>query len=142
MDTYSYISENGTVRQIEDLIAKAKNEEQDTEIGANRTAINALSGRVGVMEGKFPLVVVEEIDIAFSGNINAGEPYAWQMERSKEGFYPVSYTLQNPLSPYVTIGAEGVTRESGHLKLSGFFKSTESALNYQVLVKSVWLKLT
>ncbi len=47
MDTYSYISENGTVRQIEDLIAKAKNEEQDTDIAANRTAINALSVSVG-----------------------------------------------------------------------------------------------
>lgn len=32
MDTYSYISENGTTRQIEDLIAKAKNEEQDARI--------------------------------------------------------------------------------------------------------------
>lgn len=47
MDTYSYISENGTVRQIEDLLAKAKNEEQDTEIQANRNAINALSADVG-----------------------------------------------------------------------------------------------
>ena len=46
MDTYSYISENGTVRQIEDLLAKAKNEEQDTEIQANRNAINALSASV------------------------------------------------------------------------------------------------
>lgn len=34
MDTYSYISENGTVRQIEDLLAKAKNEEQDIRIAA------------------------------------------------------------------------------------------------------------
>lgn len=32
MDTYSYISENGTVRQIEDLLAKAKNEEQDARL--------------------------------------------------------------------------------------------------------------
>ncbi len=142
MDTYSYISENGTVRQIEDLIAKAKNEEQDTEIAANRTAINALSGRVGAMEGKFPLVVVEEVDIAFSGNINAATSYAWQVERSKEGFYPVSYAFQYSLSPFVTIGTEGVTRESGRLVLSGFFRSTENALNYQVLVKTVWLKLT
>lgn len=46
MDTYSYISENGTVRQIEDLLAKAKNEQQDTEIQANRNAINALSADV------------------------------------------------------------------------------------------------
>ncbi len=34
MDTYSFISENGTVRQIEDLIAKAKNEEQDERLDA------------------------------------------------------------------------------------------------------------
>lgn len=46
MDTYSYISENGTVRQIEDLIAKARNDAQDTEIQANRNAINALSASV------------------------------------------------------------------------------------------------
>ena len=34
MDTYSFISENGTIRQIEDLIAKAKNEEQDARLDA------------------------------------------------------------------------------------------------------------
>lgn len=142
MDTYSYISENGTVRQIEDLIAKAKNEEQDAGIAENRTAINALSGRVGAMEGKFPLVVMEEVDIGFSGNINAGQVNKWEIERSKSGYFPVSYVLQYPLTPYVTIGAEGVTCESEHLKLDGFFRSTESISNYQVLVRSVWLKLT
>lgn len=32
MEEYSYISENGTVRQIRDLIAKAKDAEQDAKI--------------------------------------------------------------------------------------------------------------
>ena len=32
MDEYSYISENGTVRQIRDLVAKAKDEEQDERL--------------------------------------------------------------------------------------------------------------
>ena len=32
METYSYISENGTVRQIEDLIAKARDDEQDVQL--------------------------------------------------------------------------------------------------------------
>ena len=40
MDTYSYISENGTVRQIEDLLAKAKNEEQDLQLQQLRTDVN------------------------------------------------------------------------------------------------------
>lgn len=34
MDEYSFISENGTVRQIRDLVAKAKDEEQDERITA------------------------------------------------------------------------------------------------------------
>lgn len=34
MDEYSYISENGTVRQIRDLVAKAKDEEQDLRLDA------------------------------------------------------------------------------------------------------------
>lgn len=46
MDTYSYISENGTVRQIEDLIAKAKNEEQDTEITSLRNRVSAVEQEV------------------------------------------------------------------------------------------------
>lgn len=48
MDTYSYISENGTVRQIEDLIAKAKNEEQDE-------SIRALDGRTTALEAVKPI---------------------------------------------------------------------------------------
>lgn len=32
MDEYSFISENGTVRQIRDLVAKAKDEEQDARL--------------------------------------------------------------------------------------------------------------
>lgn len=43
MDEYSYISENGAVRQIRDLIAKAKDEEQDTNI-------SNLSGSLQIFE--------------------------------------------------------------------------------------------
>lgn len=46
MDTYSYISENGTVRQIEDLIAKAKNEEQDAEITSLRSRVSTVEQEV------------------------------------------------------------------------------------------------
>lgn len=57
MDEYSYISENGTVRQIRDLIAKAKDEEQDTsisglaqELSDTRNAVAAeLLIKVGVL---------------------------------------------------------------------------------------------
>lgn len=57
MDTYCYISENGTVRQIEDLIAKAKNEEQDALIAAQAGQItqvrtdltDALNGRIKII---------------------------------------------------------------------------------------------
>lgn len=38
MDEYSFISENGTVRQIRDLVAKAKDEEQDVRITALETS--------------------------------------------------------------------------------------------------------
>ena len=47
MDTYSYISENGTVRQIEDLLAKAKNEEQDEKILALEQAVGRESYEFG-----------------------------------------------------------------------------------------------
>ena len=39
MDEYSFISENGTVRQIRDLVAKAKDEEQDGRLSALETAV-------------------------------------------------------------------------------------------------------
>lgn len=40
MDTYSYISENGTVRQIEDLLAKARDDAQDADISQLRADVN------------------------------------------------------------------------------------------------------
>lgn len=49
MDTYSYISENGTVRQIEDLLAKARDDAQDADISQLRTDVN----------GKQPLQYVD-----------------------------------------------------------------------------------
>lgn len=39
MDEYSFISENGTVRQIRDLLAKAKDEEQDGRLATLETAV-------------------------------------------------------------------------------------------------------
>lgn len=39
MDEYSFISENGTVRQIRDLVAKAKDEEQDGRLATLETAV-------------------------------------------------------------------------------------------------------
>lgn len=39
MDEYSFISENGTVRQIRDLLAKAKDEEQDARLTALEQAV-------------------------------------------------------------------------------------------------------
>lgn len=40
MDEYSFISENGTVRQIRDLIAKAKDEEQDVRLDTLESAVS------------------------------------------------------------------------------------------------------
>lgn len=42
MEEYSYISENGTVRQIRDLIAKAKDAEQDEQISQQASGISQL----------------------------------------------------------------------------------------------------
>lgn len=41
MDEYSFISENGTVRQIRDLVAKAKDEEQDGRITDLEQAVSS-----------------------------------------------------------------------------------------------------
>lgn len=49
MDTYSYISENGAVRQIEDLLAKARDDAQDADISQLRADVN----------GKQPLQYVD-----------------------------------------------------------------------------------
>lgn len=42
MDEYSFISENGNIRQIRDLIAKEKDEQQDTAINEVTTKVNRL----------------------------------------------------------------------------------------------------
>lgn len=47
MDEYSFISENGTIRQIRDLVAKAKDEEQDARINA----LEQSEGKVDYREG-------------------------------------------------------------------------------------------
>lgn len=43
MDEYSFISENGNVRQIRDLIAKEKDEQQDTVINDISSKVNRLA---------------------------------------------------------------------------------------------------
>lgn len=78
MDTYSYISENGTVRQIEDLIAKAKNEEQDE-------SIRTLDGRTAALEAVKP---ISESKKGSTNGITSGatfvfmQPYVLSPERA------------------------------------------------------------
>lgn len=50
MDEYSFISENGTVRQIRDLLAKAKDEEQDGRIAQLETEMSVVSKRLGAIQ--------------------------------------------------------------------------------------------
>lgn len=56
MEEYSYISENGNVRQIRDLVAKAKDEEQDT-------AISGLAGRTAALEAVSPINSIIQNDL-------------------------------------------------------------------------------
>ena len=54
METYSYISENGTVRQIEDLIAKARDDEQDVQLQSldrRTTALEAVKPIDSIIRG-------------------------------------------------------------------------------------------
>lgn len=44
MDTYSYISENGVIREIADLAARTKNAEQDLSINEVTLKTNRLAG--------------------------------------------------------------------------------------------------
>lgn len=56
METYSYISENGTVRQIEDLLAKARNDEQDEQL-------RTLDGRTTALEAVKPINSIRQNDL-------------------------------------------------------------------------------
>lgn len=44
MDTYSYISENGVIREIADVVARTKNSEQDLSINEVTLKTNRLAG--------------------------------------------------------------------------------------------------
>lgn len=66
MDEYSFISENGTVRQIRDLVAKAKDEEQDGRLATLETAVGVYPSAPTT-----PKVVWESL--ANHGNIDHSE---------------------------------------------------------------------
>ena len=80
MDTYSYISENGTVRQIEDLIAKAKNEEQDTEIASLRSRVSTVEQEVKRLN--------EYYSKSVRSFVSSASPYTWAANH--DGFLKVS----------------------------------------------------
>lgn len=50
MDEYSYISENGTVRQIRDLVAKDKDAEQDVRIANLEAEIARVAKKLGAIQ--------------------------------------------------------------------------------------------
>lgn len=95
MDTYSYISENGTVRQIEDLLAKAKNEEQDTRILALENRVSPKSWKK-VWEGSLQVPTVDGLttEIARIPEIIGKEKIAVELDNNYASRLPDAYILE------------------------------------------------
>lgn len=106
MDTYSYISENGTVRQIEDLLAKAKNEEQDTRLQALERQVLPKSWKK-VWEGSVQVPSSDGFDslLVTLGQIVNAEKVAVRLSENygnrAPGFVVVENTVGQGLKNYV-----------------------------------------
>lgn len=80
METYSYISENGTVRQIEDLLAKARNDEQDVQL-------RTLDGRTTALEAVKPINSIIRNDLH---GVTSGACYTVVQPVSLTGSTPIT----------------------------------------------------
>lgn len=70
MDEYSFISENGTVRQIRDLIAKAKDEEQDTRLDGFDVKLSGITDTVkNYVDGKIDITPYHSFDCPNERNL-------------------------------------------------------------------------
>lgn len=128
MDTYSYISENGTVRQIEDLIAKAKNEEQDTLIAAQAGQISqvrtdltdALNGRIKIIPyndttaANAGELLVEKAKLFVAGGFTVGSTAIGVMKGGwlgqQYGFSMAMYVRPNNYLNVVFLGTETIIK--------------------------------
>lgn len=95
MDTYSYISENGTVRQIEDLLAKAKNEEQDVRLRTLENQVLPKSWKK-VWEGSVQVPTVDGLttEIARIPEIIGKEKIAIVLSNTYASRLPDAYILE------------------------------------------------
>lgn len=128
MDTYSYISENGTVRQIEDLIAKAKNEEQDAEITSLRSRVSAVEQEVKKPNGYYHRSV--------RSFVSSDNPYTWTANH--DGFLKVS-AMKTADGFTVRLKVNGVLMDS--VPYYGT-DSSGTALNFPIfsVTLSAWVK--
>lgn len=157
MDEYSYISENGTVRQIRDLIAKAKDEEQDASIADLASSLSSgLSGLESALQtyeqqtdgsirqintrlAQFSIVYTPLVSQVI--NANPGVAVGWNMSGSQAGYYPIAHFFHYGNSPYITMGIEGLDLRKGAFAASGFLKSEVGLSNFQVGCTVVWLRI-
>lgn len=79
MDEYSFISENGTVRQIRDLMAKEKDEEQDGKIAQLEAEMSVVNKKLGAIQlftvgvgAANKVVVPKDGFLIFSFNLGSG----------------------------------------------------------------------
>lgn len=107
MDEYSFISENGTVRQIRDLVAEAKDEEQDARITALETSALV-----------YPSAPTTPTQVYYA--VNGPGSMDRQVTITEKAYYTVllrSYT--NGGSNYVDLKVNGTSIASQYSAVSG-----------------------
>lgn len=107
MDEYSFISENGTVRQIRDLVAKAKDEEQDGRLNALETAV-----------GVYPSAPTNPVQVYYA--VQGPGTLDRQVTVTEKGYYTVllrSHT--NGGGNYADLQVNGISIASQYSSVSG-----------------------
>lgn len=84
MDEYSFISENGNVRQIRDLIAKGIDEQQDVRLDK----LEEIFGSIQFVPSQATTVI----------QVTTNNPTNWTLTATKNGYIPIAYSIRSELS--------------------------------------------
>lgn len=84
MDEYSFISENGNVRQIRDLIAKEVDEQQNSRLDK----LEEIFGSIQFVPAQATTVI----------QVRTNDSTHWTLTATKNGYIPIAYTVRSELS--------------------------------------------
>ena len=129
MDEYSFISENGNVRQIRDLIAKEKDEQQDNRLNSLESVVSNLS-----------LVFLFFTHTAQT--FNAGTATRIDITVTKAGYRCVACTMSVNQAGAIFVHQTGVTVNDGSVRAQGAVLNP-TAVNERASVKLflTWQKI-